>query len=637
MMDIPRVFCHACRLAPWFGTLRVVGSPGFPARFVTAAPIREQTPATNQLFASSTNGVAPSGDCLHTPLPSAPAGSGLKKLDPKMMRRMFPTALALAAAAVLMPAHAADPRKVDVLLIGGGIMSSTLGVWLNELEPTWSIEMVERLDKVAEESSNGWNNAGTGHSALAELNYTPEKNGKVDISKAIEINEAFQISRQFWSHQVRNGVLKNPRSFINSTPHMSFLWGDENIAFLKRRYEALKASPLFYGMQYSEDPEQIRKWVPLMMEGRDPQQKVAATWSPLGTDVNFGEITRQFVGSLQGKPNFSLQTSSEVRDITRNADGTWRVAYKNLKSGTSTQTDAKFVFIGAGGGALHLLQKSGIPEAREYGAFPVGGSFLVTENPNIAQMHLAKAYGKASVGAPPMSVPHLDTRVLDGKRVILFGPFATFSTKFLKEGSYLDLLTSTNTHNVWPMTKVGVAEYPLVEYLAGQLMLSDDERLAALKEYFPNAKKEDWRLWQAGQRVQIIKRDADKGGVLKLGTEIVVSQDRSIAGLLGASPGASTAAPIMLSVLEKAFKDKVASPAWQAKIREVVPSYGTALNASPAKVQEEWNYTAKMLQLAVPAPVIPATTAGVPPAGAPVTQQGPNGTRKMNAATDMAL
>ena len=538
-----------------------------------------------------------------------------------MLKKTYPALLgfALCLAVAALPVHAAEPRKVDVVLIGGGIMSSTLGVWLNELEPGWSMEMVERLDAVAKESSNGWNNAGTGHSALAELNYTPEnKSGKVEIAKAVEINEAFQISRQFWAWQVKNNVLKNPRSFINSTPHMSFVWGDENATFLKKRYEALQASPLFGGMQYSEDPEQIKKWVPLMMEGRDGKQKVAATWSPLGTDVNFGEITRQFVGHLQAQPNFSLKLSSEVQDITRNADGTWRVAYKNLKDGTATQTDAKFVFIGAGGGALHLLQKSGIPEAKDYAAFPVGGSFLVTENPSIADQHLAKAYGKASVGAPPMSVPHLDTRMLDGKRVILFGPFATFSTKFLKEGSYLDLFTSTTPHNVWPMVKVGVDQYALVEYLAGQLMLSDDDRLKALREYFPNAKKEDWRLWQAGQRVQVIKRDAEHGGVLKLGTEIVSAKDGSIAGLLGASPGASTAAPIMLDLLKQVFKDKLATPAWQAKIRQIVPSYGTQLNSDPARVAEEWAATSQVLQLAPPpaiSTVIPAkATAPAPQA-----------------------
>ncbi len=553
-----------------------------------------------------------------------------------MFKKVNTALLGLALSMGMSSVHAQEAKKVDVLLIGGGIMSATLGVWLNELEPGMSMEMVERLDGVAEESSNGWNNAGTGHSALAELNYTPEDDkGNVQIAKAVEINEAFQISRQFWAWQVQQGVLKNPRSFINSTPHMSFVWGDDNIKFLKKRYEALQASPLFAGMQYSEDPAVIKQWVPLMMEGRDPNQKVAATWSPLGTDMNFGEITRQFVAHLQTTPKFDLKLSSEVQDITRNEDGSWRVSYKNLKDGSKTETDARFVFIGAGGGALHLLQKSGIPEAREYAGFPVGGSFLVTENPTIAEQHLAKAYGKASVGAPPMSVPHLDTRVLDGKRVILFGPFATFSTKFLKEGSYLDLLTTTTTHNVWPMTKVGIKEYPLVEYLAGQLMLSDEDRMNALKEYFPNAKAEDWRLWQAGQRVQIIKRDEAAGGVLKLGTEIVASQDGSIAGLLGASPGASTAAPIMLTVLQKVFKDKVATPEWQAKLHQIVPSYGTQLNASPEKVAEEWAYTAKVLQL-TPPPVI-AVIAVIAPAVKPVTVDTDAKAPKANAASDMAL
>ena len=549
-----------------------------------------------------------------------------------MLKKSFLALLGFVVALVTVPAsQAADVKKVDVLLIGGGIMSTTLAVWLNELEPGWSMEMVERLDGVAEESSNGWNNAGTGHSALAELNYTPEdKDGKIQIAKAIEINEAFQISRQFWSWQVKNGVLKNPRSFINSTPHMSFIWGDENVTFLKKRYEALQASPLFAGMQYSEDHTQIAKWVPLMMEGRDPAQKMAATWTPLGTDVNFGEITRQFAAYLQSRPNFALKLSSEVREITRNADGTWRIGYKNLKDGSTTETDAKFVFIGAGGGALKLLQKSGIPEARDYAGFPVGGSFLITDNPAIAERHLAKAYGKASVGAPPMSVPHLDTRVLDGKRVILFGPFATFSTKFLKQGSLWDLFSTTTTHNVWPMARVGIDEYPLVEYLAGQLMQSDDQRFAALKEYFPNAKKEDWRLWQAGQRVQIIKRDDSKGGVLRLGTEIVASADGSMAGLLGASPGASTAAPIMLTVLQKVFKDKLATPEWQQKVRQIVPSYGTRLNDHPDQVAKEWAYTSDVLQLAPP-PVI------APKAGGKDGAKGSMEKPKANAAADMAL
>ncbi|KTS10499.1 malate:quinone oxidoreductase [Methylobacterium radiotolerans] len=523
---------------------------------------------------------------------------------PLSRRQLLGTAATgLALAALPGPLALADgaDSKVDVLLIGGGIMSATLGVWLNELEPNWSIQMIERLDQVALESSNGWNNAGTGHSALAELNYTPEKkNGQIEIAKAVEINEAFQVTRQFLAHQVKTGVMTDPRAFINYTPHMSFVWGDDNIAYLKKRWEALKASPLFAGLEYSEDPEQLRKWVPLMMEGRDPKQKVAATWSPLGTDCEWGEVTRQYVAHLQKQPSFSLRLSTEVESITKNGDGSWRVSAKNLKDGTRRTVDAKFVFIGAGGGALHLLQKSGIPEGDDYAGFPVGGSFLINDNPDVATLHLAKAYGKASVGSPPMSVPHLDTRVLGGKRVILFGPFATFSTKFLKEGSYFDLLSSTTTSNLWPMMKVGVDEFPLVEYLAGQLMLSDDDRIAALREYFPKARKEEWRLWQAGQRVQIIKRDPNKGGVLKLGTEIVNAKDGSIAALLGASPGASTAAPIMLQVLEKVFAQKVATPEWQAKIREIVPSYGTKLNDDPDRVARAWADTSAQLRLPTP-------------------------------------
>lgn len=539
---------------------------------------------------------------------------------PMNRRQVLGGALAGMAATALpgSPLLAAgEVRKVDVLLIGGGIMSATLGVWLRELEPDWSLEMVERLDGVALESSNGWNNAGTGHSALAELNYTPEDSkGNVQISKAVEINEAFQVTRQFLAWQVQKGVLKNPRSFINSTPHMSFVWGDDNITYLRKRYEALKASPLFAGMEFSTDPEQLKKWVPLMMEGRDPKQKVAATWSPLGTDCEWGEVTRQYIASLKSGPKFDLRLSTEVESFERNKDDkdgyTWRVTSKNLKDGSRHTVDARFVFIGAGGGALHLLQASGIPEADDYAGFPVGGSFLVTENQDVALRHLAKAYGKASVGSPPMSVPHLDTRVLDGKRVILFGPFATFSTKFLKEGSYFDLLTSTTTSNVWPMVRVGVEQYPLIEYLAGQVMLSDEDRYQALREYFPDAKKDEWRLVQAGQRVQIIKRDPEKGGVLKLGTEVVAAKDGSIAALLGASPGASTAAPIMLTVLEKVFAKRVASPEWQAKIRQIVPSYGTRLNDDPQRVYQELASTSEHLQLTPPPQIGTPAPAAVP-------------------------
>ena len=340
-------------------------------------------------------------------------------------------------------------RKVDVLLIGGGIMSATLGVYLSELEPSWTFEVFERLDKVAEESSNGWNNAGTGHSALCELNYTPmDDKGKVQISKAVEINENFQISRQFWSHQVRKGVLGNPREFINSTPHMNLVFGEENRTFIKKRIEALKASPLFAGMEMTTDPVKIKEWIPIMMEGRKADEVVTATRSPLGTDVNLGAITRQFYQHLGNHAGVKISTGHEVRSITRNDDGSWRVSAFDIKDKSKVQTvDAGHIFIGAGGAALPLLQLSGIPEAKQYGGFPVGGEFLVTENPAITARHLAKVYGLADTGSPPMSVPHLDTRVLDGKTVILFGPFATWSSKFLKNGSYFDMAKASTPSN----------------------------------------------------------------------------------------------------------------------------------------------------------------------------------------------
>jgi malate dehydrogenase (quinone) len=490
-------------------------------------------------------------------------------------------------------------NTVDVLLVGGGIMSASLGTYLHELEPDWSIDIYERLDQVAAESSNPWNNAGTGHSAFCELNYTPElEDGSIDIAKAVAINESFEISKQFWAYQVERGVLNNPRSFINSVPHMSFVWGDDNVEFLRKRHAALQQSPLFRGMQFSDQPEQIAAWAPLVMEGRAPGQKLAATRMAIGTDVNFGEITRQLIGSLASQENVKLHLQHEVRELTRNADGTWKVVVADLaRDGAERSINARFVFIGAGGGALKLLQKSAIAEAEGYAGFPVGGQFLVSKNPEVVARHQAKVYGKASVGSPPMSVPHLDTRVIDGQKVLLFGPFATFSTKFLKNGSLLDTFSALTADNILPMTHAGIDNWSLSTYLMGQLMLSQADRMTALREYFPQARDEDWELLQAGQRVQVIKKDAEHGGVLQFGTEVVSAADGSIAALLGASPGASTAAPIMLHLLEKTFPDKVKSETWQARLKEIVPSYGRQLNSDPALTEEIRAWSGTRLQL----------------------------------------
>lgn len=466
--------------------------------------------------------------------------------------------------------------KTDVILIGGGIMSATLGTLLKELTPDKEIKVFEKLNQPGEESSNVWNNAGTGHSALCELNYTKEgKDGSVDISKAIKINEQFQISKQFWAYLVRTGQLENPENFIQSVPHMSFVKGTNNVEFLKRRVESLQKNVLFGKMEISEDRNKIAEWVPLMMEGRTDDEPVAITYDETGTDVNFGALTKKLFSNLQQK-NVEIQYKHEVLDIKKQSNGTWLVEVKNLTNNQVTTYETDFVFIGAGGASLPLIQKTGIKESKHIGGFPVSGLFLRCKNPDVINRHHAKVYGKAEVGAPPMSVPHLDTRFVNGERSLLFGPFAGFSPKFLKTGSYLDLIKSVKPNNIITMLSAGVKEFDLTKYLVSQLMLSNEERVDDLRVFLPNAKDEDWEVITAGQRVQVIKDTKDAKGNLQFGTEVITSEDGTLAALLGASPGASTAVDIMFDVLQRCYKDDFKS--WEPAIKEMVPSFGLNLS-----------------------------------------------------------
>ena len=465
----------------------------------------------------------------------------------------------------------------DVILIGGGIMSATIGLLLNELQPSLKITIFERLSAVAEESTSAWNNAGTGHSALCELNYTPEKeDGTIDKSKALKTFDSFQYSKQFWAYLVQKGIISDPQSFIHAVPHISFVHGKENVEYLKKRHKALSENPAFADMIFSENEKEIKSWASLVMDGRDKREKVAATYSKKGTDVNFGSLTKQIFEHLLKQKNVKLRLSHEVQDIEKQDDDTWKLIIDNLATKKRNRKEfvAKFVFVGAGGGALHLLEKSGIKESDGYGGFPVSGQWLKCTNPKIIKKHHAKVYGKAAIGAPPMSVPHLDTRVIDGKQELLFGPFAGFTTRFLKEGSLLDLAKSISLTNIIPMIQVGLNNFDLTKYLIEQVIQSPEERLEALQEYFPQAKLEDWELLVAGQRVQVIKNDPEEGGILEFGTEMVTSEDGSIAALLGASPGASTAVYIMLKVLKKCFSEEFDSPKWKSKIKKMIPSFG---------------------------------------------------------------
>ena len=485
--------------------------------------------------------------------------------------------------------------RYDVVLVGAGIMSATLATLLHELDPELRLLVVERLEAPALESSAAGNNAGTGHAANCELNYTPLlADGTISTDKPLAINASFERSLEFWSSLCERGRL-DPSCFIHRVPHISFVWGEGDVAYLRQRFEQLKVLPAFAAMEWSRDQGELASWIPLVMAGRDSQMAVAATRIERGTDVDFGALSRSLFAPLQASGALDLVFGTSVSDLKRNAEG-WELQLRG-PSGRCVVT-TPFVFLGAGGGALPLLQRSGIPEAAAYAGFPVSGQWLVCSDTHLSEHHFAKVYGKAKVGAPPMSVPHLDSRWINGKRSLLFGPYAGFSSKFLKQGSLLDLPRSVRSSNLLPMLQVGVNNIPLVRYLVNQLRQSDEDRMEALKAFLPTARADDWTLSVAGQRVQIIKR-TDAGGRLQLGTEVVAAADGSLAALLGASPGASTSVTIMLEILQRCFADRLASPAWQQRLKSLLPSYGQDLNADGERLQRSRDRSDALLGLEI--------------------------------------
>ena len=487
-----------------------------------------------------------------------------------------------------------DVTRADAVLIGGGIASATLAAMLTELEPEWEIVVLERLDSLGAESSDAWNNAGTGHSALCELNYTPQDvDGSVSPAKAIAINEQFQVSRQFWSHLVENDRIGSPSRFIHTVPHMSFVHGMENADYLRRRHEALVANPLFDRMEFTTEHAQLAEWAPLVSEGRPVTETIAATWSPDGTDVDFGALTREML-AFASRAGTTVSTGSEVVDLRRMGTD-WGVMVRSSADDSVRVVRAPFVFVGAGGYALPLLQRSGIEEIRGFGGFPISGQWLRCTDPETIARHDAKVYGKAAVGAPPMSVPHLDTRYVGGKRSLMFGPYAGWSPKFLKTGRYTDLFESIKPSNLTQMMAVAPPNLDLMVYLGSQLAATHHKRFEALLEYMPDARESDWEEVTAGQRVQVIAPDAKKHGVLQFGTQLIAAADGSIGGLLGASPGASTATSIMLTMLERMFPQRIET--WRPALQEMVPSWGTHLSEDRDLAHRTLERTAAALDL----------------------------------------
>jgi malate dehydrogenase (quinone) len=483
-----------------------------------------------------------------------------------------------------------DSPKTDVALVGTGVMSATLSAMLRRLEPDWSITIIERLDGAAAESSDTWNNAGTGHTGVCELNYTPERDGSIDITKAVRVNEKFQISRQFWAYAVQNEMLENPRGFFNPIPHVGFVTGAEGVDYLHRRHAALAGNPLFGGAELVDDKDEFARRLPFMAAGRDFSEPVALSWFADGTDVDFGTLARSLIG--YGMRNgTAVLFGHHVRNLSREHDGSWTLRIVNRRTGETQRLNAKFVFVGAGGGALPLLQSSGIKEAKGFGGFPIGGRFLCSANPQITDGHRAKVYGIPARGAPSMAAPHLDARMVSGTSWLLFGAFVGWSPKFLKQGRVTDLAGSVKLDNLGSMLGAGVRDRGLVNHLIGQLLRSKRARIDALRQFAPSAHASDWDITIAGQRVQVIRR-----GALDFDTTVLATADGSIAGLLGASPGASTAVPDMLDVLARCFPKRYQS--WLPALKEMVPSLGTELSREPALFEEVWSWGTKVLKLA---------------------------------------
>jgi len=498
--------------------------------------------------------------------------------------------------------HSTHVENPEVVLIGSGIMSANLGVLLKRLQPDLKIQLYEVTHEIAQEASNGWNNAGTGHAGICELSYTPNRgqDGSVDVTKAIEVFQEFEQSKQFWAHAVASGMIDQPSDFINPVPHISFVYGEQQVDFLKSRYEGMVAHHFFRDMEFTTDPQTIRSWAPLLIEGRE-HMPVAATKMDTGTDVNFGAIARKLIAWLKQQDGCGVATSHRVIGLNQNTSGGWHLRIKALQENRQITNQAKFVFVGAGGGSLSLLQKSNIAESKGYGGFPIGGQWLVCDAPDVVSKHHAKVYGQALDEAPTMAVPHLDTRVIDGKKTLLFGPFAAWTTKFLHgSGSWTDLPRSIKLDNLGPLLKVGLSNLPLIKYLVQQGTQSMAARMRLLRTYYPEAKTDEWKLIDAGIRVQAIKKEDGESGIVHYGTEVVTNAEKTIAALLGASPGASVSVSIMMEVISTCLPHLLETDSGKSTLKQLIPTFNEDL--LPASEADRYLHLSKAANQALSLP-----------------------------------
>ena len=469
--------------------------------------------------------------------------------------------------------------QYDAVLVGAGIMSSTLAILITEVLPSAQILIIEKLDTAGLESTGAFNNAGTGHAANCELNYTPtNEDGGFQMDKALKINNSFEISLEFWASLYESGKI-DAGKFLKFIPHISFVSGEENVSFLNRRYLHMKRFKEFERMEYSSSFKEIESWAPLLTFERNKNEQIAATKIERGTDINFESLTNEYLSYLKSNKNIEIKYSTELLNLKRIGSNNWELFIRQNRKEIILFTN--YIFLGAGGKTINLLQKSRIPESKLYGGFPVSGKWLISDKINLTEQHNAKVYGKANVGSPPMSVPHLDARWINGKKFLLYGPFAGVTTKFLKRGSYLDLFNSFKKDNISSIIDVGLNNIDLINYLISQSLQNHSSRIKNLKKIMPSAVNSDWSLKNAGQRVQIIKKTKD-GGSLKFGTEVVNSEDGSLSALLGASPGASTAVQIMLQVLENSCLIKKSSISVEKKLSHLI----TFNNSSNKDYQE---------------------------------------------------